>query len=107
MLNVFLKGPSLMHWLTQTTTGFVFALVIGIILLLVLYLLPVILAYSLGSSYAKGILILNLTLGWTILGWLAALIWAILSGNGGSFDEPAGDDSPTRQQNTERRGPTL
>ncbi|CDQ10434.1 conserved protein of unknown function [Acidithiobacillus ferrivorans] len=96
-----------MHWLTQTSTGFVFALVAGIILLVVLYLLPAILAYSLGSAHTKGVLTLNLILGWTILGWLTALIWAILSGNGGSFDEPAGDDLPTRQQNTETSGPTL
>lgn len=96
-----------MHWLTQTSTGFVFALVAGIILLVLLYLLPAILAYSLGSAHTKGVLTLNLILGWTILGWLAALIWAILSGNGGSFDELAGNDSATRQQNTERRDPTL
>jgi membrane protein implicated in regulation of membrane protease activity len=96
-----------LHWLTQTSTGFVFALVAGIILLLVLYLLPVILAYSLGSSHIKGILTLNVILGWTILGWLAALVWATLSGNGGSFDEPAGDDSSTNQQDTGRSDPML
>lgn len=82
------------HWLTQTSAGFVFTLVAWIILLLVLYLTPVILAYSLGSTHGKEILILNITLGWTILGWLAALIWAIASGNGGSFDDISGDESP-------------
>lgn len=76
------------HWLTQTSAGFVFALVIGIILLPVLYLIPVILSYSLRSEHTKWILILNLTLGWTVLGWLAALIWATMSGNNENIDDP-------------------
>jgi type VI protein secretion system component VasK len=93
------------HWLTQTSAGFVFVLVAGIILLLALYLIPAILSYSLGSEHTKWILILNLTLGWTVLGWLAALIWAAMSGNDESFDEPAGDSG--RQQNTKRIDPSL
>lgn len=93
------------HWLTQTSAGFVFALVIGIILLLVLYLAPIILSYSLGSEYAKWILILNLTLGWTVLGWLAALIWAAMSGSDESIDDTLCDSA--HQQNTKRIDPTL
>lgn len=89
------------HWLTQTTAGFVFALVAGIILLLI----PAILSYSLGPGHTKWILILNLTLGWTVLGWLVALIWAAMSGNDESFDEPIGDSG--HQQNTKRIDPTL
>ena len=88
------------HWLTDTSAGFVFALLAGFILLLVLYLLPVLLAYSLDSSHIKGILILNATIGWTVIGWLVARVWAILSGNGGSFDDLCGDDLSKFKQNT-------
>ncbi len=97
----------MLRWLTQTSSGFVLALVVGIVLLAVLYLLPVILAYSLGSAHTKGILILNLALGWTVLGWLIALIWAIISGNGGSFDELTRNDLSSGQQHNERKEPTL
>ena len=97
----------MLRWLTQTSSGFVLALVVGIVLLAVLYLLPVILAYSLGSTHTKGILILNLALGWTVLGWLIALIWAIISGNGGSFDELTENDLSSGQQHNERKEPTL
>ena len=83
------------HWLTNTSAGFVLALLIGIILLVLLYLLPALLAYSLDSSQIKGILIVNITMGWTVIGWLVALVWAILSGNGGSFDDVSGDGSST------------
>ena len=93
------------HWLTQTSAGFVFALVIGIILLPVLYLIPVILSYSLRSEHTKWILILNLTLGWTVLGWLAALIWTTMSGNDESIDDPLLDS--VRQPNTNRIDPAL
>ena len=88
------------HWLTQTSAGFVFALVTGIYLLLVLYLTPAILSYSLGSEHTKWILILNLTLWWTVLGWLAALIWAAMSGNDESIDDPLWDS--LHQQNAKK-----
>ena len=45
-----------------------------LILCVALYFLPTIL----GARKRNGgaIFVLNLTLGWTILGWLVALIWA-------------------------------
>ena len=42
-----------------------------------IYFLPSIIGYS--KSDFKGILLLNLFLGWTFLGWLGALIWALKS----------------------------
>lgn len=29
------------------------------------------------TKYSSGILILNIFLGWTFLGWVAALVWAV------------------------------
>ena len=40
-----------------------------------IYFLPSIMGWK--TKYASGILILNLFLGWTILGWIGALIWAV------------------------------
>ena len=42
-----------------------------------LYFLPSIVAYNRSKRNTAGIVILNLLLGWTCLGWIAALIWAV------------------------------
>lgn len=41
------------------------------------YFLPTIIAKSRGVS-APGLVITNVLFGWTILGWLAALLWALI-----------------------------
>jgi Superinfection immunity protein len=46
-------------------------------ILIVLYFFPSILAHD--KRDATGIFLLNLFLGWTVLGWLIALIWACMS----------------------------
>lgn len=42
----------------------------------VMYVLPAYIAYKRKSRHFLAIAILDLALGWTGLGWLAALIWA-------------------------------
>jgi len=42
-----------------------------------MYFLPAIIGWNKRSS--GGILLLNLFLGWTVIGWIIALIWAITS----------------------------
>jgi len=54
----------------DAATGFAFALIIGI------YFLPDWIAQSRGHPNRGSIFILNLFLGWTFLGWVAALVWA-------------------------------
>ena len=49
--------------------------ILGIIILLV-YFLPSIVAVQRRHHNSNAILILNLFLGWTFLGWVAALVWA-------------------------------
>lgn len=82
----------MLHWLFGTPTGFVFLLVAGILVGLAIYALPVLLAWSLGSPYLLGITLLCLLLGWTVIGWIAALVWAMVTGQDVSFDEKADDD---------------
>ncbi|HXY10864.1 MAG TPA: superinfection immunity protein [Terriglobales bacterium] len=43
----------------------------------VLYFLPSILAYARSKRDRAAILILNLLLGWTAIGWVIALVWSI------------------------------
>ena len=56
---------------SSPVTTIVFVLVVGI-----LYLLPPIIAFLRGHHNRFAILALDICLGWIILGWIVALIWA-------------------------------
>ena len=43
----------------------------------VLYFLPSIIAFAHGKRDGVSILVLNLFLGWTAVGWVIALVWAL------------------------------
>lgn len=45
---------------------------------LAIYFIPTIIAASKKKRNANAIFVLNLFLGWTVLGWIGALIWSIL-----------------------------
>lgn len=49
---------------------------IGLALLFIIYFLPSIVAGARYHHNQAAILVLNLMLGWTLLGWAIALIWA-------------------------------
>jgi hypothetical protein len=73
------------------------------IFLLPLYVLPTILAWK--KTHRTPILLLNLFLGWTVLGWIGALIWALndTPANPGQFGVAAfcskcGKDTPALAQ---------
>ena len=46
---------------------------------LAVYFLPTIVAFKGGKQNRAAILVLNLLMGWTMIGWLGALIWAMVS----------------------------
>lgn len=48
-----------------------------LVVIFILYFIPSIVA--LNKKYLTGIVLLNLFLGWTFIGWVAALIWAVSS----------------------------
>ena len=50
-----------------------------ILLLVAIYSVPSIVAFSRRHHNAVAILLLNLFLGYTFLGWIAALIWSMTS----------------------------
>jgi len=44
---------------------------------LVLYFLPAIVAFARSRRDTRRILLLNFLLGWTAIGWVVALVWAL------------------------------
>jgi hypothetical protein len=53
---------------------------VKLIILLIGYFLPSLVAASFNHKNGAAILVLNLLLGWTLLGWIIALIWSFTSG---------------------------
>lgn len=56
-----------------------------------LYILPAAIALLRKKRNAEAILVLDLLLGWTIIGWIVALIWSL------TWDDPK-TAQPSRQQ---------
>lgn len=54
-----------------------FLFVILFLFVAILYLIPTIVVLSNGHPYATGVVLLNIFLGWTLVGWVAALVWAV------------------------------
>jgi hypothetical protein len=48
-----------------------------IFFLILLYFLPSIVAYKRKRKNAQAILLLNLLLGWTVIGWIVSIVWAV------------------------------
>lgn len=61
----------------------------GAALLISMYMFPAYLAHSRGHRNGDSIATMNLFLGWTLLGWIACLIWAQ-----NDFDETRAKDTP-------------
>jgi hypothetical protein len=51
-----------------------------LLFLAVLYFLPALIASLRHSSSSGLIFLLNLLAGWTVVGWIVALVWALVSG---------------------------
>ena len=52
---------------------------IHLLFLFALYFLPSLIASGRGLHQRGAILLVNLFLGWTFIGWIVALIWAIVA----------------------------
>jgi ABC-type transport system involved in cytochrome c biogenesis permease component len=53
------------------------AAAVGFIILLILYFAPSVVAFSRSHHNKWAIFALNLLLGWTVLGWIGALVWSL------------------------------
>ncbi len=67
---------------------------IGLIIFLC-YFIPAIVAYMRDTQHALAIEILNFFLGWTLLGWVGALIWAVCDSTKIVSAVPVGSTSET------------
>ena len=54
--------------------GLAWILIIG---LLVFYMLPTVISNVRKTEHSDTIALINLFFGWTVLGWIAALLWAL------------------------------
>lgn len=61
---------SIWHWLI---------VILVAVILLAVYFIPTFIAFVRGHDHRMVILLLNLFLGWTAIGWIFALIWSVLS----------------------------
>lgn len=50
--------------------------------LFVLYWLPTLIAVARRTRSALGVAVVNCFLGWTVIGWIVALVWALAATNG-------------------------
>jgi hypothetical protein len=48
-----------------------------LIVILAIYLVPTIIAFSREHSNATGVMLVNIFLGWSLIGWFGALIWSV------------------------------
>jgi hypothetical protein len=48
-----------------------------VVILVVCYFIPTVVAFSRGHHNAGAICALNVFLGWTVVGWVTALVWAL------------------------------
>lgn len=63
---------------------------IVMVLMVMIYFLPVIIAMARKHRNLGPVLILNLFVGWTLIGWVVALVWACVND---VSDAPTVDDS--------------
>ncbi|HBR1863860.1 TPA: superinfection immunity protein [Klebsiella pneumoniae] len=56
-----------------------------LIMLLIPYMIPSIIAYRRWHRSYKAIIALNILLGWTFLGWVVCLVWSL---SGGEIQNP-------------------
>ncbi len=50
-----------------------------IIMAIFLYILPTVVAACRGHKRTLGLFLINAFLGWTLIGWVAAMVWAFQS----------------------------
>ena len=74
----------------HTVSGILLALIL-LAICLILYFLPTIIARKRNHRNLTAIFILNLFLGWMLIGWVGALVWAVLN----SADQTGADNRPS------------
>lgn len=91
----------MLHWLTNSPAGFDVVLVAGFVFCAIIYMAPAVMAWSLRSKGLLWLTAVNILLGWTVIGWIVALVWAMAGAKDSSFndiDNPTDTEVPTTDQ---------
>ena len=72
---------------------------IFLILLVLLYFLPAIVGVWRQKRNATAIFVLNLLAGWTVIGWIVAMVWSV------AYESPDYDEVEIREVPRARRVP--
>ncbi|HXC27493.1 MAG TPA: superinfection immunity protein [Stellaceae bacterium] len=59
--------------LSNTTT------ILMLLAVLLLYMLPTLIAYGREHPHRQNVALLNILLGWTLIGWIGVFLWASLA----------------------------
>lgn len=71
------------------------------------YFLPTIVAYKRHKSNKSAIFLLNLLLGWTVIGWVVSIVWAVTNDEPTTVYIASGNpDEPIRRVNGAAPSPT-
>lgn len=76
-VSVLIAAGLVVSFVEPDLRGSVFP-ILAIIASLAVYFLPTIVALARSHPATTPILLLNLFLGWTLLGWVAALVWSAM-----------------------------
>lgn len=60
------------------TENEIILLITAAIVALVVYFIPSIVAFNRGHENKMAILVINTFFGWSLIGWVGALVWAVL-----------------------------
>lgn len=71
----------LLHWIANTPNGFVLCLVAAILVGAMVYELPTVMAWNMGCKRLWVVALLNILLGWTVIVWIALLVWSLICGD--------------------------
>jgi uncharacterized membrane protein len=77
----------------ETNAGFVLLMFWIIVGLVTLYFVPAIVAFSRKHNSKVAIFIVNFVFGWSLVGWIVALIWACTGNTEGNRASLSGQDN--------------
>ena len=53
--------------------------VVLLLIILIIYMLPTVIAYARDVPQRQAITVVNIILGWTLVGWFVTFLWALMA----------------------------
>ncbi|MGA8402648.1 MAG: superinfection immunity protein [Stellaceae bacterium] len=53
--------------------------ILMVLAIALLYMLPTLIAFGRGYSHRQDVAVVNILVGWTLIGWIAVFLWASLT----------------------------